>query len=144
AAPRLHGVIAIADRVRPAAGSALRALHAAGIQRVVMLTGDHRAAAHTVADTRGGAGIGGDEARAGLLPAETVAAVHQLRGRNPRVLFVGDGINDAPALAAADVGVAMGSAGTDVALDTADIALMADDLSRLPVAIRRARKAERI
>ena len=144
AAPRLRGVIAIADRVRPAAGSALRALHAAGIRRVVMLTGDHEGAARTVADVLGGAGIGVDEVRAGLLPEEKVAAVHELRERYGRVLFVGDGINDAPALAAADVGVAMGSAGTDVALDTADIALMADDLSRLPVAIRRARKAERI
>ncbi len=144
AAPRLRGVIAIADRVRPAAASALRALHAAGIERVVMLTGDNEGAARAIADALGGPGVGVDEVRAGLLPEDKVAAVRELRERHARVLFVGDGINDAPALAAADVGVAMGSAGTDVALDTADIALMADDLSRLPVAIRRARRAEAI
>ena len=142
--PRLRGVIAVADRIRPTAASALRALHAAGIERVVMLTGDHEGAARAIADELGGPGVGVDEIRAGLLPEDKVAAVRELRERHARVLFVGDGINDAPALAAADVGVAMGSAGTDVALDTADIALMADDLSRLPVAIQRARKAERI
>ncbi|HEY8485534.1 MAG TPA: heavy metal translocating P-type ATPase [Longimicrobiales bacterium] len=142
--PRLRGVIAVADRIRPTAASALRALHAAGIERVVMLTGDYEGAARAIADELGGPGVGVDEIRAGLLPEEKVAAVRELRERHARVLFVGDGINDAPALAAADVGVAMGSAGTDVALDTADIALMDDDLSRLPVAIQRARKAERI
>ncbi|HEX7119480.1 MAG TPA: heavy metal translocating P-type ATPase [Longimicrobiales bacterium] len=143
-APRVRGVIAVADRIRPAADEALRALHAAGIERVVMLTGDHAGTARAVADALGGPGVGVDEFRAGLLPEDKVAAVRELRARHERVLFVGDGVNDAPALAAADVGVAMGSAGTDVALDTADIALMADDLSRLPVAIRLARKAERI
>src|SRR5690606_18998678 len=144
APPRLLGVIAVADRVRPTAATALRALHDAGIERVVMLTGDHEGAAHAIADALGGPGVGVDEIRAGLLPEDKVAAIRELRERHARVLFVGDGINDAPALAAADVSVAMGSAGTDVALDTADIALMTDDLSRLPVAIRRARKAETI
>ncbi|HEX6940277.1 MAG TPA: heavy metal translocating P-type ATPase [Longimicrobiales bacterium] len=144
AAPRVRGVIAVADRIRPAAAPALRALHDAGIERIVMLTGDGEGAARAAADALGGPGVGVDELRAGLLPEDKVAAVRELRARHARVLFVGDGVNDAPALAAADVGVAMGSAGTDVALDTADIALMADDLSRLPHAIRLARKAEGI
>ncbi len=109
-----------------------------------MLTGDNPGTARAVADALGGAGAGIDEFRAALLPEDKVAAVRELASRHRHVLFVGDGINDAPALAAADVGIAMGSAGTDVALETADIALMADDLSKLPVAIRAARKAERI
>src|SRR5690606_14140134 len=91
-----------------------------------------------------GEGVGVDDVRAGLLPEEKVEVVHALRAEGHRVLFVGDGINDAPALAAADVGVAMGTAGTDVALETADIALMADDLAKLPTAIDLAGKAERI
>ena len=144
APPEVRGVIAISDRVRPAAAPALRRLHEAGIRRVVMLTGDGAAAARAVADSLGGGGTGVDDIRAGLLPEEKVEAVHELRAEGRRVLFVGDGINDAPALAAADVGVAMGTAGTDVALETADIALMADDLGKLPVAIHLARKAERI
>ncbi len=144
APPEVRGVIAISDRVRPAAAPAPRRLHEAGIRRVVMLTGDGAAAARAVADSLGGAGTGVDDIRAGLLPEEKVEAVHELRAEGRRVLFVGDGINDAPALAAADVGVAMGTAGTDVALETADIALMADDLGKLPVAIHLARKAERI
>lgn len=142
--PVVRGVIALADRLRPEAAGALRGLHAAGIERVVMLTGDRPGAAESVAAALGGPGVGIDEYRADLLPEDKVAAVHALREAHGRVLFVGDGVNDAPALAAADVGVAMGTAGTDVALETADIALMADDLSKLPVTIRFARRAERI
>jgi Zn2+/Cd2+-exporting ATPase len=137
--PEMCGAIALTDRVRPRAAAALHALHRAGIHRIVMLTGDNHAAARAVA-----AGLGIDDVRAGLLPADKVAAIEELRAGGACVLMVGDGVNDAPALAAADVGVAMGSAGTDVALETADIALMADDLSKLPEAVRFARKAERI
>jgi Cd2+/Zn2+-exporting ATPase len=143
-APVVRGVIALADRLRPEAAGALRELHAAGIERVVMLTGDRPGAAAAVAEALGGPGAGVDEYRAGLLPEDKVAAVQALRDEHGKLIFVGDGVNDAPALAAADVGVAMGSAGTDIALETADIALMADDLSKLPVTIRFARKAERI
>ena len=140
--PELRGVIALADRVRPHAAAALRELHGAGIQRIVMLTGDNEATARAVAGDLGQPGI--DEVRAGLLPDDKVAAIKDLRRGGAKVIMVGDGINDAPALAAADVGVAMGSAGTDVALETADIALMADDLTKLAATVRFARKAERI
>lgn len=134
------GIIAIADRVRDGAADAIRELHEAGIERVVMLTGDNAGTAQSVRDSLPGI----DEFRAELLPQDKVHAVRELRERFGVVTFVGDGINDAPALAAADVGVAMGSAGTDAALETADIALMADDLRRLPTTIRMARKAEGI
>lgn len=144
ARPVLRGVIAVADRVRPHAAEALRELHRAGIERIVMLTGDNAGTARAVARSLGGPGVGVDEFRAELLPEDKVAAVRDLRREYGKVLMVGDGVNDAPALAASDVGVAMGTAGTDVALETADIALMADDLSKLPVTIRFARKAERI
>jgi Zn2+/Cd2+-exporting ATPase len=144
ARPQLLGMVAIADRVRPQAAEALKALHAAGIRRVVMLTGDNRGTAEAVASALGGPGAGVDEYHAQLLPDDKVAAVRRLKEAYGSVLFVGDGVNDAPALATADVGVAMGSAGTDVALETADIALMADDLSRLPTTIRLARRAEAI
>jgi Cd2+/Zn2+-exporting ATPase len=137
--PDVHGAIALADRVRPQAAAAVHALHRAGITRIIMLTGDNAAAA---AEAAAAAGV--HEVRAGLLPADKVAAIEELRAGGARVLMVGDGVNDAPALAAADVGIAMGSAGTDVALETADIALMADDLSKLPEMVRFARKAERI
>lgn len=141
---RIRGLIGLSDRIRSEAPRALRELHRAGIGQVVMLTGDRTGSATAVADELGGPGLGIDEYRAGLLPEDKVAEVQVLRGEYGRVIFVGDGVNDAPALAAADVGVAMGSAGTDVALETADIALMADDLSKLPVTIRLARRAERI
>src|SRR5690606_4034334 len=106
----------------------------AGIDRIVMLTGDNAAAAQSIADQLGTPGI--DDVRAGLLPDDKVSAIRELRRDGARVLMVGDGVNDAPALAAADIGVAMGTAGTDVALETADIALMADDLSKLPETVR--------
>ena len=144
APPRLRGAIAIADRIRAGAGNALGALRGAGIDRIVMLTGDNEGAARAVADALAAQGAPLDEVRSGLLPEDKLRAVQEVRRRYGPVLFVGDGINDAPALAAADVGVAMGAAGSDVALETADIALMADDLSRLPVAVRLARKAEGI
>jgi Cd2+/Zn2+-exporting ATPase len=143
-AVRLRGLIEIADRVRPGADRALRALHCAGITRVVMLTGDNEGTARAVAAALGGPAAGVDEYRAGLLPEDKTEAVRELRAQHGAVLFVGDGVNDAPALAAADVGVAMGAGGTDVALETADIALMADDLSKLATTIRLARRAERI
>jgi Zn2+/Cd2+-exporting ATPase len=134
------GVIAIADRVRPQAVEALQQLKEAGIRRIVMLTGDNVGTARAVAASLPAL----DEFHAELLPQDKVHVVRRLREKYGKVAFVGDGINDAPALAAADVGIAMGSAGTDVALETADIALMADDLSRMPTTLRMARKAEGI
>jgi Cd2+/Zn2+-exporting ATPase len=142
--PGVLGMLVIADRLRPHAAELLRELHRAGIRHVAMLTGDHPGTARRIADALGGPGRGLDSFRAGLLPEEKVAAIRELRREHGTTLMVGDGVNDAPALAAADVGVAMGSAGTDVALETADIALMADDLARLPTTIRMARRAEGI
>jgi len=124
----LEGVIAIADTVRPESAWAVERLKKAGIERVVMLTGDNERTANAI-----GQQVGVDEVRADLLPEEKVDAVRELReAHEGGVAMVGDGINDAPALATASVGVAMGAAGTDAALETADIALMADELSRLP------------
>ena len=123
----LEGLVAVADEVRPEAAAAISKLHDLGVEHVAMLTGDNERTAATIAEQ-----VGVDEYRAGLLPDEKVAAVEELRERYDGVAMVGDGVNDAPALAAATVGIAMGAAGTDTALETADIALMADDLSRLP------------
>ena len=142
--PVIRGVIAIADKVRPQAQAALRELHRAGVKRVVMLTGDNEGTARSVAESLGGPGVGVDEYRAQLLPEDKVRAVQELQRTHGLVAMVGDGVNDAPALATADLGIAMGSAGTDVALETADIALMADDLSKIAITIRLARKAEGI
>ena len=124
----LEGVIAIADTVRPEAEWAIDRLRTNGIERIVMLTGDNERTAEAIGEQ-----VGVDEVRAGLLPEAKVDAVEEVRETHPGgVAMVGDGINDAPALATASVGIAMGAAGTDTALETADIALMADDLSRLP------------
>lgn len=133
------GVLAIADRVRADALQAVQALRAAGLRRIVMLTGDNEGTARAVAQQ-----LSISEYRARLLPEEKVAAIRDLEASGERVVFVGDGVNDAPALAVASVGVAMGVAGTDVALETADVALMADDLSKLAVAIGFSRKTLRI
>jgi len=124
----LEGVIAVADEVRPVAKQAVARLHDLGVERVVMLTGDNERTARAIAEE-----VGVDEYRAELLPDEKVEAIRELDAETGGgVAMVGDGVNDAPALATASVGVAMGAAGTDTALETADIALMGDDLSRLP------------
>ena len=133
------GVVAVSDPLRPAAPAALAELRSAGVERVVMLTGDNAVTAAAVA-----AQAGVDDVRAGLLPADKVAAVRELRERHGSVGMVGDGVNDAPALAAATLGIAMGAAGTDAALDTADIALMGDDLEALPKLVRLSRRTGRI
>jgi Cd2+/Zn2+-exporting ATPase len=130
------GLIAVADTVRPESAATVAALKAAGIASTVMLTGDSPTVAHAI-----GRAVGVDEIRAGLLPQDKVAAVDELLARHGTVGMVGDGVNDAPALARATVGIAMGAAGADVALETADIALMSDDLSRLPYAIGLSRQA---
>jgi Cd2+/Zn2+-exporting ATPase len=123
----LVGVIAIADEVRPAAERAIARLHDLGVAHVVMLTGDNEGTARAIAEQ-----VGVDEYRAELLPDGKVDAVETLQAEYGEVAMVGDGINDAPALATADVGIAMGAAGTDTALETADIALMGDDIGKLP------------
>jgi Zn2+/Cd2+-exporting ATPase len=130
----VHGVLVITDRVRDTAREAIDLLRAQGVRRMVMLTGDRAASAQQIAEA-----IGLDEYRAGLLPEHKHAAVRALRDHGGAVLMLGDGVNDAPALAAADVGIAMGAAGSDVALETADVALMSDELLKLPYAIRLAR-----
>ena len=130
------GVIGLADRMRTDGRAAVSDLRNTGVERIVLLTGDVRASAE-----RALAGTGLDEAHAELLPAQKVEAIQALRARYGPVAMVGDGINDAPALAAADVGIAMGVAGSDVALETADVVLMSDDLSRLPFALRLGRTA---
>jgi Cd2+/Zn2+-exporting ATPase len=130
----LAGVIALADRPRQTARETVELLREQGIRHVVMLTGDQAAPAQRIADA-----LGLDEHHAALLPEQKHTLVKSLRERHGALLMVGDGVNDAPALAAADVGVAMGAAGSDAALETADVALMSDELLRLPYAIRLAR-----
>ena len=125
------GIIALADRSRETARETIEMLRRQGIVRIVMLTGDNRAAAEALARE-----LGVDETHAELLPHDKVEVVQKLREKYGTVAMVGDGVNDAPALAAADIGIAMGAAGSDAALETADIALMADELLKIPFAIR--------
>lgn len=125
-AAELLGVIAVADRARPGVRASLDALRRQGVERIVMLTGDREEVARSIA-----AEVGVDEVRANLLPDEKASAIEALRERYGSIAMVGDGINDAPALAVADVGIAMGVAGSDVALESADLALMRDDLSAM-------------
>jgi Cd2+/Zn2+-exporting ATPase len=127
------GILGVADPVRPATAPALAALRSLGLG-TVMLTGDNRVIAARVA-----AQTGVDDVRAELLPQDKATAVAALQRSFP-VAMVGDGVNDAPALATAAVGIAMGVAGSDVAIETADVALMGDDLAQLPVAVRLARR----
>ena len=137
-AERPIGIIGVADGPRESAREAVRMLRAHGVAHVALLTGDHESAARALADA-----VGVDDVRAGLLPADKVRAVEELRRRYGTVAMVGDGINDAPALAAADVGIAMGVAGSDAALETADVALMADELLKIPYALRLSRATVR-
>lgn len=131
--------IALRDRVRPGARSVVELLHRLGVRPVVMLTGDQPAVAAEVAEA-----VGIDTVHAALMPAEKVTQIRALHDRHGEVAMVGDGVNDAPALAEASVGVAMGAIGSPAAIETADVALMTDELSRVPYAIGLARQARRI
>ena len=133
------GLIAIRDNIRPNAAKAIDAMHAAGVEKVVMLTGDNERTAQAIARE-----LGIDEIYADLKPEDKVTRVRELAERYGHVAMVGDGVNDAPALAEATVGVAMGAAGTDVALETADVALMADDLEKLAYALRLAKRNQSV
>ncbi len=138
------GVVILSDTVRPGADTLVRDLHALGVAPVVMLTGDNRVTARAVADA-----LGLDKFRAELLPEDKVAVVaqikHEIRKKNPAagVGVIGDGVNDAPALAAADVSIAIGSIGSDAALESADIVLLSDDLAVVPWAVSLARRTRR-
>ena len=132
------GAIGVSDQMRDGAPEALDVLRSQGIRHIAMLTGDQAPAAEAFARA---AGV--DAVRAELLPEDKVASVASLRAAYGPVAMIGDGVNDAPALAAADVGIAMGAAGTDVALETADVALMADELGKIPYAVRLSRATTR-
>ncbi len=134
----LLGIIALADVLRADAPAVVRELKAAGVERVIMLTGDNKRVAQRIA-----AQAGVDEVFADLLPEDKVNAIRHVRDHFGPVAMVGDGVNDAPALAAATIGIAMGAAGTDVALETADIVLMSDNLRNIPYVIRLSRATRR-
>ncbi|OXS59975.1 heavy metal translocating P-type ATPase [Cohnella sp. CIP 111063] len=129
-------LIAVADAVRDSSKAVIEELHSIGVQKTIMLTGDNQATADAI-----GKHVGVAEVKAELLPQDKLEYIKQLRKSYSSVAMVGDGVNDAPALAASTVGIAMGGAGTDTALETADIALMADDLRKLPYTIRLSQKA---
>lgn len=133
------GFISVADRVRDSAISIVRDLKRAGAEKVIILTGDNQGTARAISET-----IGADDFRAELLPEDKLAIIEEAKRNYDSVAMVGDGINDAPALAAAHLGIAMGAAGTDAAMETADIALMSDDLSRLPWLIHHGRRTLRV
>lgn len=136
---RFLGVIALADRPREETKQMLKRLKKLGIKSIIMITGDNERVSTAVAKE-----VGITELRAGLLPQEKVSALEELLNGYGKVAMVGDGINDAPALVRATVGIAMGASGTDVALETADVALMADDLSKLPFALALSRQSRHI
>lgn len=131
-------VLAMADTLRPSARDLVASLKKLGVKKVVMLTGDHRLVAESIARE---ARV--DEARAELLPEDKLKVIRELK-REGTVMMVGDGVNDAPALAMSDLGVAMGAAGTDVAMETADIVLMGDRLENIPLLLDHARRAKRV
>jgi Cd2+/Zn2+-exporting ATPase len=132
------GLIAVADTLRPGVFEVVQKLRLMGVKKIVMLTGDHDRVAQTI-----GRRAGIDEVFSQLLPEEKVEAIRALK-KTGRVAMVGDGINDAPALATADVGIAMGAAGTDVAMETADVVLMSDNLKNIPFALKLSRRSQTI
>lgn len=139
---RYLGAILIADEIKDGAKEAAADMKATGIRKIVMLTGDRKETAESVAKI-----LGMDEVKAGLLPADKVEETEKLlqtSGKNHRVIYIGDGINDAPVLARADVGIAMGSLGSDAAIEAADIVIMDDDLRKVPAALRIAKKTLQI
>jgi Zn2+/Cd2+-exporting ATPase len=133
------GVLALADQPRAETPATLAQLKKLGIKSLIMLTGDNQRVADTIAKV-----VGLTEVRADLMPENKVTAIQELLKQYGKVAMVGDGVNDAPALANATVGIAMGAGGTDVALETADVALMADDLSKLPFAVALSRESRRV
>jgi Cd2+/Zn2+-exporting ATPase len=135
---RAAGLVAVADAMRQSGREAIGLLRRAGIRHIAMLTGDHASAAERI-----GAAMDVSEVRAGLLPQDKLAAIRDLKAAHGAVAMVGDGVNDAPALAAADVGIAMGVAGSGAALETADVTLMSDELLRIPYAVRLSRSTVR-
>ena len=135
---RVMGVIGLSDRPRKEARWVVGRMHQLGVRMVVMLTGDNDTVAQRVGEQ-----TGVDTIRSNLLPEDKIEIIRTIRRRKKKVAMVGDGVNDAPAMAAATVGIAMGAGGTDVALETADVALMADDLNKLPFAIGLSRRVRR-
>ncbi len=133
------GILAIADTIRPNAIEAIKALHAAGVEKVVMLSGDNQRTVDAISEQ-----VGIDEAKGDLLPDQKIERVRELLALHKHVGMIGDGVNDAPAMAAASIGIAMGGVGTDTAIETADIALMQDDLSKVAEAIQLGRRTVRI
>ncbi|MGE7673046.1 heavy metal translocating P-type ATPase [Lysinibacillus sp. NPDC094403] len=129
-------VIAVADEVRESSQEIIEKLHNMGVKKTIMLTGDNKGTAHAIGHL-----VGVSEIQAELMPEDKLSYIKQLRKDYGNVAMVGDGVNDAPALAASTVGIAMGGAGTDTALETADVALMADDLRKLPFTIKLSRKS---
>ena len=136
---RFLGVIGVMDTPRPAAPAVMAQLRELGIKRLVMISGDNQQVADAVART-----VGLTEAKGDLMPEQKVDTIKALRERHGKVAMVGDGVNDAPAMANATVGIAMGAAGSDVALEAADVALMSDDLSQLPFAVGLSRSTRRV
>lgn len=136
---RFLGVIGVMDTPRPGAAQVMHELRALGIERLIMISGDNQQVADAIAKS-----VGLTEAQGDLMPEQKVDAIKALRAKHGKVAMVGDGVNDAPAMANSTVGIAMGAAGSDVALETADVALMADDLTQLPFAVGLSRSTSRI
>lgn len=137
---RVLGAVCVADEARPSSAAALAALRRGGVRRIVMMTGDRRPVALRIG---GELGLAPDEIHAGMLPEDKVRQIADLT-RDGKVAFVGDGVNDAAALARADVGIAMGAAGSEVALQAADVALLSEDMERLADAHRLSRRASAV
>jgi len=132
---KIEAIIAVADEVRESSNEVIQKLHQAGIKKTVMLTGDNRSTANAIGEHAGVTDIQSE-----LLPQDKLNVIKQLKSEYNHVAMVGDGVNDAPALAASTVGIAMGGAGTDTALETADVALMGEDLKKLPFTVKLSRK----